>query len=193
MIYRKFLVGVLKGYVGFCYNFFWLLFDFMEIGSITALTFFKKRLHNLSVIRQKDESQNRCLKKTKRVKFSEKRKFLTPWYSQRQPHKMVKHTQTIRRPIVRVDLALKEFRATSLQEEMFMTKSDFKEPSWMMRKIMGNTIFRTFEYLRIFGTKEVVFNKINIKYVRNRLQISRLTLSEFKEVRCNKNLPMNFL
>ena len=32
-------------------------------------------------IRQKGESQNRCFKKTKRTKFSEKRTFLTPWYA----------------------------------------------------------------------------------------------------------------
>ena len=31
-----------------------------------------------SVIRQKGESQNRCFKKTKHAKFSEKRTFLTP-------------------------------------------------------------------------------------------------------------------
>ena len=31
-----------------------------------------------SVIRQKGESQNECFKKTKHVKFSEKRLFLTP-------------------------------------------------------------------------------------------------------------------
>ena len=31
-----------------------------------------------SVIRQKGESQNGCFKKTKHVKFSEKRAFLTP-------------------------------------------------------------------------------------------------------------------
>ena len=35
----------------------------------------------LSVIRQKDESQNGCFKKTKHVKFSEKRTFLTAWYN----------------------------------------------------------------------------------------------------------------
>ena len=34
-----------------------------------------------SVIRQKDKSQNRCFKKTKLVKFSEKRTFLTPCVS----------------------------------------------------------------------------------------------------------------
>ena len=33
---------------------------------------------NSSVIRQKGESQNGCLKKTKHVKFFEKRTFLTP-------------------------------------------------------------------------------------------------------------------
>ena len=33
------------------------------------------------VIRQKDASQNRCFKKTKQAKFSEKRLFLTPWYA----------------------------------------------------------------------------------------------------------------
>ena len=37
--------------------------------------FFKK---NSSVIRQKGESQNRCYKKTKHAKFSEKQKFHTP-------------------------------------------------------------------------------------------------------------------
>ena len=33
-----------------------------------------------SVIRQKGKSRNRCFKKTKHVKFSEKRTVLTPWY-----------------------------------------------------------------------------------------------------------------
>ena len=33
-----------------------------------------------SVIRQIGESQNGCYKKTKHVKFYEKRTFLTPWY-----------------------------------------------------------------------------------------------------------------
>ena len=33
-----------------------------------------------SVIRQKGKSRNGCFKKTKHVKFSEKRTFLTPWY-----------------------------------------------------------------------------------------------------------------
>ena len=34
-----------------------------------------------SAIRLKDESQYLCYKKTKHVKFSEKRTFLTPWYA----------------------------------------------------------------------------------------------------------------
>ena len=34
-----------------------------------------------SVIRQKDESQNGCFKRTKHAKFSEKRTFLTLWYA----------------------------------------------------------------------------------------------------------------
>ena len=34
-----------------------------------------------SIIRQKGESQNGCLKKTEHAKFSEKRTFLTPWYA----------------------------------------------------------------------------------------------------------------
>ena len=34
-----------------------------------------------SVIRKKGESQNGCFKKTKHVKFSGKRTFLTPWYA----------------------------------------------------------------------------------------------------------------
>ena len=34
-----------------------------------------------SVIRQKEESQNRCFQKAKHVKFSAKRTFLTPWYA----------------------------------------------------------------------------------------------------------------
>ena len=36
---------------------------------------------NLSVIRQKGESQNVCSKKIKHAKFSEKRTFLTPCYA----------------------------------------------------------------------------------------------------------------
>ena len=35
------------------------------------------------VIRQKGESHNGCFKKTKHLKFSEKRTFLTPWYNPR--------------------------------------------------------------------------------------------------------------
>ena len=38
---------------------------------------FTKRV-NVSVIRQKGESQNGCFKETKHAKFSEKRTFLTP-------------------------------------------------------------------------------------------------------------------
>ena len=34
-----------------------------------------------SVIRRKGESQNGCFKKTKHIKFSEKRTFLTVWYA----------------------------------------------------------------------------------------------------------------
>ena len=34
-----------------------------------------------SVIRQQGESQNRCFKKTKQAKFSEKQTFLTAWYA----------------------------------------------------------------------------------------------------------------
>ena len=33
------------------------------------------------VMWQKGESQNGCFKKTKQIKFSEKRTFLTPWYA----------------------------------------------------------------------------------------------------------------
>ena len=36
---------------------------------------------NLSVIRQMGESQNGCFKKTKHIKFSDKRTFLTRWYA----------------------------------------------------------------------------------------------------------------
>ena len=36
---------------------------------------------NALVIRQKGESENGCYKKTKHVKFSEKRKFFTQWYA----------------------------------------------------------------------------------------------------------------
>ena len=35
--------------------------------------------HTSAVIRQKDGSQNGCFKKTKHTKFSEKRRFLTPY------------------------------------------------------------------------------------------------------------------
>ena len=41
---------------------------------------------NSSVIRRKGESQNRCCKKTKHVKFSEKRTFLTYWYAHVRVH-----------------------------------------------------------------------------------------------------------
>ena len=42
--------------------------------------FHKKTKATRSVIRQKGESQNGCFKKTKHVEFSEKRRFLAPWY-----------------------------------------------------------------------------------------------------------------
>ena len=44
--------------------------------------FTKDRWCCSSVIKQKDESQNWCYKKTKHAKFSEKRTYLTPWYAQ---------------------------------------------------------------------------------------------------------------
>ena len=55
-----------------------------EPSQISKRNFFRenvsKKLHlRSSVIRQKGESQNGCFKKTKHVKFSEKRTFLTPW------------------------------------------------------------------------------------------------------------------
>ena len=43
-------------------------------------------LLTLSVIRQKGESQNGGNKKTKQVKFSEKRTFLSPWYPHVRVH-----------------------------------------------------------------------------------------------------------
>ena len=46
-----------------------------------------------SVIRQKDESQNGCFKKTKHVKFSEKRTFLTPWYTLVRAYLGVRNTR----------------------------------------------------------------------------------------------------
>ena len=42
-----------------------------------------------SVIRQKGKSQSRCFKKTKQAKFSEKRKFLTPWYAHVRKQKSI--------------------------------------------------------------------------------------------------------
>ena len=47
------------------------------------LTIFHQNFHQdiSSVIRQKGRSQNGCFKKTKHVKFSEKRTFLTRWYA----------------------------------------------------------------------------------------------------------------
>ena len=55
----------------FLYRFFCLL-----IKSRTEVS-----VWNSSVIRQKGESQNRCFKKTKLAKFSEKRTFLTLQYA----------------------------------------------------------------------------------------------------------------
>ena len=40
-----------------------------------------KRESSIVGNKAKDESQNRCYKKTKHVKFSEKQTFLTPWYA----------------------------------------------------------------------------------------------------------------
>ena len=53
---------------------------FFKIGLTFVIFVFSTFLiiHDLSAIRQKDESQNRCYKKTKHAKFSEKQTFLTP-------------------------------------------------------------------------------------------------------------------
>ena len=48
---------------------------------ITISTLMQKLKYITSVIRQKGESQNGCLKKTKQAKFSKKRTLFTPWYA----------------------------------------------------------------------------------------------------------------
>ena len=50
-------------------------------------------LGNSSVIRQKDESQNGCFKKTKQAKFPEKRVFLSPWYAHVFAHQGVRNAR----------------------------------------------------------------------------------------------------
>ena len=76
--------------LGFGLSVFWffmfLYFLFLLFCSIFWIRCHLKRLNNIliansAVIRQKSESQNRCFKKTKHAKFSEKRTFLTPWYA----------------------------------------------------------------------------------------------------------------
>ena len=58
----------------------------MVFFNAVNLTFYlsKMKLNTkdiVSVIRQKGESQNVCFKKTKQTEFSEKQRFLTPWYA----------------------------------------------------------------------------------------------------------------
>ena len=55
--------------------------DTVRIFHIWKITNLVSLIDRSSVVRQKGESQNGCFKKTKHVKFSEKRTFLTPWYA----------------------------------------------------------------------------------------------------------------
>ena len=56
----------------------------LRLGIRLGATYTQSRANVItSVIRQKGESQNGCFKKTKHVKFSEKRTFLTSWYGVR--------------------------------------------------------------------------------------------------------------
>ena len=53
----------------------------LPITVVSGISLKKSLAENVcisSVIKQKGESQNGCLKKTKRAKFTEKLKFLTP-------------------------------------------------------------------------------------------------------------------
>ena len=52
----------------------------LEITTLRAVKMYLDNKMILLVIRQKGESQNVCFKKTKHVKFSEKRTFFTRWY-----------------------------------------------------------------------------------------------------------------
>ena len=55
--------------------------DTVRIFHIWKITNLVSLIDRSSVVRQKGESQNGCFKKTKYVKFSEKRTFLTSWYA----------------------------------------------------------------------------------------------------------------
>ena len=61
------------------------------VNSRTAGCFhcFTGCIHMSSIIRQKGKSQNRCFKKLKHAKFSEKRTFLIPWYAHVGTHTYV--------------------------------------------------------------------------------------------------------
>ena len=49
-----------------------------------------------SVIREKGESQNGCFKKTKHVKFSEKRTFFTTWYAQVRAYQGIENVRFLK-------------------------------------------------------------------------------------------------
>ena len=61
------------------YFWYYLLHVFTNVSHVITDPFIIAA--NTSVIRQKGESQNRCFKKIKHAKFSEKRTFFTPWYA----------------------------------------------------------------------------------------------------------------
>ena len=54
-------------------------------------------VYTSSIIRQKGESQNRCLQKTKHAKFSEKQTFLTPWYARTCAYQVVRNVRFFRK------------------------------------------------------------------------------------------------
>ena len=80
----KSLVSI-KCYSFRSFNFLLTLKDFNCILSTGTISIDLQKVfdtidHNTSVVSQKGESQNGCFKKTKHVKFSQKRTFLTPCF-----------------------------------------------------------------------------------------------------------------
>ena len=194
MIYRKFLVGVLKGYVGFRYNFFLVVIWFYGNWLKNSTYVFQKETSQFVGNKVKGRISKRVFKENKARKIFRKTKISYPLI-QSVPTSQNGQTHSNNSSVKADQLFVWSWRLKSSEQLLFKKRCLW--PNLTSRNCLEwceklwEILF--LEYLCIFGTKEVVFSKINIKYVRNLLQISRLTLSEFKEVRSNKNLPMNFL
>ena len=75
------------------------------------------------VLRENGESQNGCFKKTKHAKFSEKRTFLTPWYT----------IGSILKRVFRENKARQIFRKTSISDPLICVSGGKK--MFVFRKI----------------------------------------------------------